>query len=100
RLRDIKRLIHTQKALEIKVFNHVPQFRLIFIDKTKLVIGHYGGTNKGDSKNSPLLEFGDNSWSFYHAFCEYFDKQWISARSVDWNKVDEYWRSLDSKHKQ
>lgn len=100
RLRDIRRLLSNKNSLEIKVFDHVPQFRLIFIDKRKLVIGHYGGENKGDSKNSPLLEFGDNSWSFYHAFCEYFDKQWNSIKKgVDWNKVDDYWRGLEDNYK-
>ncbi len=91
-LRRNQRQRNNEDTLKIKVYDHSPQFRLTFIDKQVLVIGHYGG---GDSNNSPLLEFrGDkNSWNFYNAFSDYYQRQWDDyAKEPNWEEIEKLYR--------
>lgn len=95
-LNILKRQLSKKNALEIKVYNNIPQFRLTFIDQRILVIGHYGGKHRGDSNESPLLEFcgDDNVWSFYHAFSDYFEREWHSAMEPDWEQIEKLYEKL------
>lgn len=72
------------RHLQIKLYDHTPFFRLTFIDKKTVIVGHYQ-EYWHDSARTPLLvwdghEAGD--WSFYVAFCRYFDAEWDLGKEM------------------
>ncbi|HJR07315.1 MAG TPA: hypothetical protein VJ842_08665 [Pyrinomonadaceae bacterium] len=77
------------EVLMIRVFNHLPQFRLIFIDGKKLVVGHYGGEQRKESDNTPLHVYSiEGEWSFFHPFEEHFNTEWAAAKVPEWTEID------------
>jgi hypothetical protein len=74
--------------LEIRVYDHPPQFRLMFLDGHILVVGHYKGYQRGDSKDTPLQIYEKKpQWSFYQAYRSHFATEWKDAHDVDWEAV-------------
>lgn len=68
--------------LEVKVYEHIPQFRLTFY-KDSVAVGHYRGPEKKDSRDTPLLIFQlECDWSFYKALEFHFDVEWASATGI------------------
>jgi hypothetical protein len=78
-----------KEVLEIKIFDHLPQFRLIFIDGKKLVVGHYGGDQRKESDHTALHVYSiEGEWSFFHPFREHFDTEWEAAKVPEWTEIE------------
>ncbi len=88
------------KNLQIKLYDHQPNFRITIIDRTHAVIGHYrsravdlGGE---DSAASPLLVFDSTAeWSFLTPFQLLFDREWENSVDVLWAEIHNKARALD-----
>ena len=76
--------------LQIKLYEHAPFFRLTFIDKTAVVVGHYQQYWQ-DSANSPLLVWEDGAegsqWSFYIPWGRYFEEEWKEGTPMSADKL-------------
>ena len=96
RIRSILRLrVFLEKfptTLEVRLYKHDPQFRLVFVNSEYLVVGHYNAYT-ANSSDSPQLEFDSaQEWSFHSPFKEYFDELWIESSAVaeaDWVQLIE-----------
>lgn len=77
-------------TLELRLYKHDPQFRLVFVNSEYVVVGHYNAY-KGNSSDSPQLEFDSaKEWSFHSPFKEYFDELWLESSEVgeaDWAQL-------------
>lgn len=75
--------------LEVKLYSHVPHFRISLINKTHAVLGHYR-EYQNDSDETPLLVFSrqDVRWSFYSPFAGYFHHEWSQAKEIDWPEIN------------
>ena len=78
------------RHLQIKLYDHTPFFRLTFIDKQTVIVGHYQ-EYWHDSAKTPLLvwdghEAGD--WSFYVAFRRYFDAEWDLGKDMTSEEIN------------
>lgn len=78
--------------LEIRTYDHQPNFRIALIDGELAAIGHYRNYRE-DSKKSPLLLFRATSrerehpWSFYSPFKLLFEHEWNASSDVDWDRI-------------
>ena len=79
---------------QIRLYNQLPSFRLAFINKLFVLVGHYK-TYTANSNDSPILVFNSSEeWSFYSAFQVLFNDKWNMAQ-----KVEDIWSSLESLYK-
>lgn len=83
-----KKLSQEFECLEVKVFNHLPCFRTIFIDNSKMVLSRYK-LEKNDhiacnsGWDAPHLIFRQKAeWAMYDAFRLYWDEEWRAARDI------------------
>jgi hypothetical protein len=80
---------------EIRTYKHVATLRLIIVNDTECVVGHYQEDGDGDSIETPLLVFNhtnDNRWGFGGAFRRMFDSEWHRATvptAEEWKKIEE-----------
>jgi hypothetical protein len=89
-LKSLKILCELEKQFKhfhVRLHDRVPEFRLTFIERRFVSVGHYRYFRK-DSKDSPLHLYTDESdWSFFKPFCMYFDNAWDSAVPANWDEV-------------
>jgi hypothetical protein len=78
------------RHLEVKLYSHVPHFRISLINKTHAVLGHYR-EYQNDSDETPLLVFSrqDCQWSFYSPFAGYFHHEWGNAEQINWPEIED-----------
>lgn len=78
-------------CLEVRLYDRMPTFRLVFIDDEKLVVSRYMLDIDGWEKSNygwdiPQLVIDSRPlYSLYHSFLEYFDQSW--AASVDLKSI-------------
>lgn len=77
---DIKTANPTIK-FDIRLYEHNPFFRVTFIDREELFIGHYRGNYHSDSKDSPVLNIVSKGvqWTLFHPFRAYFENEWTHS---------------------
>lgn len=69
--------------MKVKVYTDYPSFRLAFINRKTVLVGHYR-TYTSNSNESPILIFkSDKEWSFYSAFQTLFDDKWERGIDID-----------------
>jgi hypothetical protein len=74
--------------LSVKLYTHVPHFRLTVVDGQTVIVGHYR-EGKDDSARTPLIAWEKNSdWSFFTPFEGYFAHEWHLAEEVDWPAIE------------
>jgi hypothetical protein len=77
----------------IKTYKHVATLRLIILNETDCILGHYQEDGDGDSLDTPLLLFHhnhENKWGFGSAFKRMFESEWHRATEPtveDWEKM-------------
>jgi len=82
-------------SFEIKTYKHVATLRLIIVNETECIVGHYQEDGDGDSFDTPLLIFNhtyDNRWGFGGAFRRMFDSEWrraVMPSAEDWKAIEE-----------
>lgn len=94
-LKNLKRIKEKhnrdREIMEIRLYNHVPTFRLAFWNRDFVLVGHYKAYT-GNSNQSPMLIFNsENHWGFYSVYFQYFSNEWELAVSLDslWDNLVE-----------
>ena len=88
-LRHYRDLKARYGCLEVKLYDALPKFRLIFIDEKLCVIARYKIDERGYYTSrygwaAPHLSFlAEADWSFYDPFSAYFGEFWSKAKSID-----------------
>jgi hypothetical protein len=82
-------------TFEIRTYKHVATLRLIILNETDCIVGHYQEDGNADSFDTPLLIFHhshDNEWGFGGAFRRLFESEWYRATEPtpeEWKKMEE-----------
>jgi hypothetical protein len=88
-LRHYRDLMQRFKCLEVRLYDALPSFRLIFLDERVCVVARYRIDERGyfASKygwDAPHLSFSAHAdWSLYEPFNSYFGEFWGKARPLD-----------------
>jgi hypothetical protein len=78
---------------EIRTYKHVATLRLIILNETECIVGHYQEDGNGDSFDTPLLIFHhnhENKWGFGSAFKRMFESEWhraLEPTEDEWRKM-------------
>jgi len=87
-LMSISALQKTYDNLQVRLYSHMPHFRLTIVDRRMAIVGHYRSYDR-DSGGTPLLAWENAAdWSFFTSFVAYFDHEWDAADEVDWETVE------------
>jgi len=87
-LLTIGSLQRTYDNLQVKLYSHMPHFRLTIVDRRMAIVGHYRSYDR-DSEGTPLLAWENAAdWSFFTSFVAYFDHEWDAADDVDWDTIE------------
>ena len=76
------------KYLEVRLYSHLPAFRLQLMDESQVAISKYPFDSEDHEKagrgwESPHLIIGSGStFSFYDVFERYFESEWDAARDI------------------
>jgi hypothetical protein len=76
-------------CLEVRLYDALPSFRLIFIDEKVCIVARYKTDGRGYITTrygweAPHLSFlAEADWSFYEPFSSYFNEFWSRAKSID-----------------
>lgn len=87
-----KKLLNNYPCLKVKCYEHLPYFRLQFMDDQELAISRYQFSKEQYEKyehgwDSPHLIINSNAeFTFYNVFESYFKKEWQDA--VDLTTLD------------
>ena len=74
-----------KKEIQIRIYEELPTFRLAFINRDIVLVGHYNGHTR-NSNESPIIVFNSvKEWSFYSAFQALYEARWEIATSVEEN---------------
>ena len=92
-IRSLRRLTELRKTysnLEVLVYDHLPYFRLTFVDGNVAIVGHYKHY-RADSAASPLVlwEPTADGWGFYAAFQRYFEGEWDAGKPITETELDD-----------
>lgn len=83
-----KQLVNDYRCLQVRFYNFIPSFRLIFMDSKLLAVSRYKLDKKGyfQSKqgwDAPHLVVDAASvWSMYEPFLAYYNYIWDSAKDI------------------
>lgn len=96
-LKSLRILCELQKEFShfhVRLHNRIPEFRLTFIERRFVSVGHYRYFRE-DSKDSPLHLYTDESdWSFFKPYSMYFDNAWEGAMIADWKALEPLYKKL------
>lgn len=88
--------------IEIKVYSHMPVFRIAIIGKSRMYVGAYN-VNRDDLTNDiPQMVLEENSNDFenmlFNSFIDYFNTEWNedSLKEIEFDKIDEEGKYFDT----
>ncbi len=82
-------------TFEIRTYKHTATLRLIILNESECIVGHYQEDGNADSIDTPLLIFHhnhENKWGFGGAFRRVFESEWHRAQPPtpeEWRKMRE-----------